>query len=1554
MSLSRIHSLPPLLVVLTVLLSSPALAQEDEPARDDAPPVYVPDDKPRTELEAAEAAAKAGLWSSAIGHWLAAREKFPQSVWRAGQGFTYIGVREYVDRRLAALPPEGVEAFRSACEPVATTRFAQARDRRDLDAFARVAEDDFRTSVGPDAAWITARAAAAAGDFATAAGWASRILRDAPASDVAGPFLISHLALWSAAAGEPDRCAAAHALAEREPSAGARPLSEFTARCLVSARERRPDRPSCGEWPTAGGNPSRSGRAQEHPVAQMKAWGWPPGPARPAEPAPTPPSVPSIAMEVLPVVTRGRVILPIPMPERLVPPESRSAIALDLKGGEEVWEMPDTNPTGFWGRGPGARGSFLFGGAADETGTVFLNLLAPVGEEVAGYAMGGRAVALDVATGAVRWDTQNRPEALFHEPGVFSPPLVTPVGLFLAALVIHAEPEVHVIALDPATGAPRWSSFLCAGTRRTGGLFACTPTLSESNGRLYCCTNVGTVAALEARTGAILWITSYLEPDADPSAIPPSTGSVRPTLLPPSPNFPLLTGRICYVLPTDGLGVYAANVDSGELQLLPGTANARYLVGLTDRWLVATSRDHPGSGDRGEHLCLVDRKTRTLAIDPPPRLGTSLPGESRLGRPILTEEVWYFPTTQALERQEKYADDSPEGRPRGGRLCDLNPGPCGDPGDPPSNCTVVDRWILVTSGQRIVALFEQSTFDEMFARDRGLGFYLDHARVMEQNGRTSDALADYRKILDLIAAMPSPSDEDKETGARARSALSHLHRSLGDEAVKTGRWEDAMIQYRSGLRVCASVEDAAPLRFALAVACERATPPQDTAAANEYTQLLLDGARGPVEAGGGLRTSVTALALARLSALRDKDPAAFDEARAGAATSAFKFKNPGQGQGLDTAWCDEFLARYPFSREASEALTLLSVGRGWDFLRTRSLLLRTPESLGHACGLQVSLHRLGEGPAPAWSWIGEAEARVMASRDGSEESRQTALCKIDLLRALPEFETIRESIREMSGVACHPFCETAVIAPLPEDVALATGEDELKNAAAPWICTPETPSVIAPEGFGVCRGGEFQWRAGADAAVKWTLPDARPWIGIRQSHSFAPPGVLIEKVYAGQPADAAGVKVKDVLVAANDTSVDSLPGLISFLSTCKSDGPTPVRLIVARAGKRIRCPATLVPRPALFGTPVADLFVLDDGGLLAARPFQLTALAPDGEVRWRFPPTLTSLPEMKCVGTAAGRIFVLIRPGSDGADFVEAGRPVTEELLVALNSSTGAVEWQRAVSRGAPRTFTPVPGLGGILVGTPRRLEWLEGTSGLTLWKTDTMVGTQDGRPFPILLDGTLCVHAEASGVWHGYDLALRRDRWHLPVESPAYAPVHLRSDGEMVVWVGHEGTLTAVHPVSGQVFASGASFLSSPCLPDPGAFRMVGPGLVAGVCAPKAEKEGETACRIELHEIGRKEGLRQIWEKIMPPQRRIQICGGYGGGVLVADIAETEGVAAPARGATPAPANIFLLEPLKGGEIWRVSLPMSADGVWPPVAAHPGRLLVAAADGVHVYEPEP
>ncbi|HYE19349.1 MAG TPA: PQQ-binding-like beta-propeller repeat protein, partial [Tepidisphaeraceae bacterium] len=85
--------------------------------------------------------------------------------------------------------------------------------------------------------------------------------------------------------------------------------------------------------------------------------------------------------------------------------------------------------------------------------------------------------------------------------------------------------DCYVICLDAATGAYKWSSFVASssGGAYMYGQAANADTLSHlafSSGRVYCLTNLGAVAAIDAYAGTVLWLNIYPRDNAqDPNQV---------------------------------------------------------------------------------------------------------------------------------------------------------------------------------------------------------------------------------------------------------------------------------------------------------------------------------------------------------------------------------------------------------------------------------------------------------------------------------------------------------------------------------------------------------------------------------------------------------------------------------------------------------------------------------------------------------------------------------------------------------------------------------------------------------------------------------------------------------------------------------------------------------------------------------------------------------------------------------------------------------------------------------------------------------------------------
>jgi hypothetical protein len=98
---------------------------------------------------------------------VAADEVLATSVdgWVPQANDSYVGLREAVNRRLAALPPEGLAAYRARVDPLAQSRLSAAVAARDEPLLRQIISESFCSSAGDDALWTLGDIALERGDY---------------------------------------------------------------------------------------------------------------------------------------------------------------------------------------------------------------------------------------------------------------------------------------------------------------------------------------------------------------------------------------------------------------------------------------------------------------------------------------------------------------------------------------------------------------------------------------------------------------------------------------------------------------------------------------------------------------------------------------------------------------------------------------------------------------------------------------------------------------------------------------------------------------------------------------------------------------------------------------------------------------------------------------------------------------------------------------------------------------------------------------------------------------------------------------------------------------------------------------------------------------------------------------------------------------------------------------------------------------------------------------------------------------------------------------------
>lgn len=183
-----------------------------------------------------------------------------------------------------------------------------------------------------------------------------------------------------------------------------------------------------------------------------------------------------------------------------------------------------------------------------------------------------KLLAVDKATGEVVWnharplieDREDR-EFLRHFT-INQPPVIVGDHLYATGTSLTGVFHHWIVALDRHTGAIIWRTYVGAGQQELNmfgnPIRECVPTPPvEHEGVLYWSTNVGTIAAVDAMTGEILWLSAY-EQEPIPTTESTSTRERAPGWVPAPPA---IHGDHLFVAPTDSYDLYKVALSDGRL-----------------------------------------------------------------------------------------------------------------------------------------------------------------------------------------------------------------------------------------------------------------------------------------------------------------------------------------------------------------------------------------------------------------------------------------------------------------------------------------------------------------------------------------------------------------------------------------------------------------------------------------------------------------------------------------------------------------------------------------------------------------------------------------------------------------------------------------------------------------------------------------------------------------------------------------------------------------------------------------------------------------------------
>ena len=579
----------------------------------------------------------------------------------------YVSVRDACHLQIAELPPDALALYRSRVDPQARRWFETGVANRDTHLLLNVVEQLFCSSWGDDALLALGEIALEQGDYGNARGYWEKILppwywaRQAPAvaqAEGTATWLVypdTGLELAGVKArllwvmileGERELARAgfdafAREFGEAEGRFAGRkaPYLETLGKLLEESAS-WPRAPTSGDWPTFAGSPARNKVLPAAIEIGVRAWDaklkdTPPGdipltPKRVAEKKSEP-------LSYFPLVVGNWVLI-----------NDRDEIsAFDVRtGAPAVGNDPVIYPS-LENRemhlvGETRRGQANCLGVARFTMTTFGNrLYARLGDPVTSRASdhlghqaagggGGKLVVIDLARQGYKIGEIKPP----GEPWAFEgSPLADGENAYVGLRQSGATPQAHVACYDADLKRLRWQRKVAgAGTLAQGAYPEVTHNLlTLERGMLYYNTNLGAVAAIEARDGQTRWVYQY------PRLCKVDLGDHAKHFyrdLTPC----LYDGGVLYCAPADSRFIFALDAPTGILlwdTKLP--EDAIHLLGVGGGNLLAS----------GEKLWWINTRTGKLS-GPPNGQWPDGPTPKGFGRGVLAGDKVYWPTAAKI------------------------------------------------------------------------------------------------------------------------------------------------------------------------------------------------------------------------------------------------------------------------------------------------------------------------------------------------------------------------------------------------------------------------------------------------------------------------------------------------------------------------------------------------------------------------------------------------------------------------------------------------------------------------------------------------------------------------------------------------------------------------------------------------------------------------------------------------------------------------------------------------------------------------------------------
>jgi outer membrane protein assembly factor BamB len=864
----------------------------------------------------------------------------------SGGSVLYVDLRQFCQRRLAALPPEARALYRSRVDGQAERWHRQGAEGRDRGALRRVVEQAFCSSWGDDALDLLGDLAFQDGRFDEALSMYRQLVPDRPdaRNGLIHPDPSVDLArvaakklLCRAARGDnPPTAADLEAFTKAFPNAVGKLAGREGLYATIVAEAVGGDRLATmaepdGRWPTFAGAPTRTkvvpgaidvGSLQwSVDLTPVTPGGRPYVGMRRGFPAPMAQIPEDRKLAYHPIVLGDQVIV---CDESQIVAYNLNDRPADSAGSsgliKEIWKHDEEQE----GTGPQAMRFSL--GVPRFTLSAFGDRIyarmGPTGTPPPAFGRGGGApqqsaiVAVDRSSdGKLLWKRSSteitmprRPADANNRPMGFEGTPVADARCVYAAMTDRRElTSSYVVALDAETGAQRWIRYLGAASSDAenmmmGGMGMGFPTMPTDLGHrllsldgptVYFQTNLGAVAALDAETGAIRWVATYAREDRAEG------GAGRDRDLNPA----IVHDGLVVVAPDDTSCIYAFDAGSGRLvwktDPLPEEVKLAHLLGVAKGRLIAT----------GDRVLLFDVKTGKM-LHSWPDGGRAYEG---YGRGLLAGDKIYWPT-----RGEIHVLDQATGLPSEPaiRLQESFQTTGG-------NLAVGDGYLIVAQTDRMVVFCQNSRLIQRYrdeiarAPDQASNHYR-LAQAAEATGQEALALESLEHAL--RRARPSETIDGVLLVDAVRDHQYRLLLKLGHKARANRDWAEAAARYEAAGAVARPDRERLSARLVLAEVQLEGGRPRE--AVVTLQQLLFDDRLRPlnINTEDGHRTIRADLLISDrlLAILRGHGRALYDEfdRQARALLERGRSEN-------DPRLLEEVGQSYPVARAVPEALLAL-------------------------------------------------------------------------------------------------------------------------------------------------------------------------------------------------------------------------------------------------------------------------------------------------------------------------------------------------------------------------------------------------------------------------------------------------------------------------------------------------------------------------------------------------------------------------------------------------------------------------------------------------------